>query len=231
MVAIQAAVEKSLAKLAKEGKIAACAGVIHTSTSATPLSDEQAPRAEVVEEFLASGARLTILYSKAENDKAKFPEAHGERFNGLKAKYSNLTDTPHDMQAFEEKDSGATYLVEMAGENGRPGQNYVFSIRSWQIKDQKDGRTWGIYSGDPEKCPAVAQRLGERKTFLAIYSIGLVQQCEQSRQGIAKVAAEEKAKSSGERSIPQDPGHLQAAPASTRGKELAGAARDPQKGY
>jgi len=174
-VGAQLDIERYLTLLLRMGKISEVQGVIHTPTPATPLcktiaqeipsglvssqisEDEKRAytvkeRAIYLREYLASGGKLVVAYPK-EGRKSR-SEKELAIFDAELKKYSTLMDKPLSINAIPEELQGATYSFL-----DDKGNLIVFSIRSYQANDPKDGREWGIWFGPVSSNPEIQQRL------------------------------------------------------------------------
>jgi|CXWL01.1.fsa_nt_gi hypothetical protein len=174
-VGAQLDIERYLTLLLRMGKISQVDGIIHTPAPATPLcktiareipsglvasqisEDEKRAytvkeRAIYLREYLASGGKLVVAYPK-EGRKAR-SEKELAIFDAELKKYSTLIDKPLSIDSIPEELQGATYSFL-----DDKGNLMIFSIRSYQANDPKDGREWGIWFGPASSNPDIQERL------------------------------------------------------------------------
>jgi hypothetical protein len=182
-VGAQLDIERYMTLLLRMGKISQVKGIIHTPAPATPLckaADREIPnglvaaeisvdekraytvkeRAVYIREFLASGGELIIAYPK--NGRALRSEKELAVYETALKNYPTLKDKPLPLEAIPEEIQGATYLF--LDEKGTP---MVFSIRSYQANDPKDGREWGVWFGPLLTHSQIQQRFSNVSSFIS----------------------------------------------------------------
>ncbi|MDP1975426.1 MAG: hypothetical protein Q8K37_05590 [Alphaproteobacteria bacterium] len=163
--------------------------IIHTATPPTPLrapdgeitpgllSPEVAAdpkliatvtkRCNILRRFLANGKKLYAAYPISSLS-AAIPVPGISTFNDLCSNFKNLINTPFEGGFAKSDLTGATYFIQIPGEN----EPIVFSIMALQANDAQPEAKWAMWYG-PLSNAQVNARAEQIQTFLKEKKIAL----------------------------------------------------------